>query len=58
MRWVGGPESDLGVDGRHLGLGEACERGSTSEGVFEEVLYWGKCIEGKALRKESNNELC
>ena len=57
MWWVGGPESDLGVDGRRLGLGEVHEMGSASEGVLEEVLYWGKCIRGKALWKESDNEL-
>ena len=34
------------------------ERGSASEGVLGEVLYWGKCIKGKALQKESDNELC
>ena len=58
MWWVGGPESDLGVNGRHLGLGEVHERGSALEGVLEGVLYSGKHIEGKPLQKESDNELC
>ena len=58
MWWVGWPEVDLGVDGRHVRLGETHEKGSTLEGVLGEVLYWGKCIEGKALWKESDNELC
>ena len=57
MWWVGGPESDLGVDRRHLRLQEVHERGSALEGVLEEVLYRGKHIEGKVLLKESDNEL-
>ena len=50
--WVNG--------GVALDLGKCMkdERGSTSEGVLEEVLYWEKHIKGKALQKESNNELC
>ena len=46
------------VKGRYLRLGEVHETGSASEGVLEEVLYWGKHIKGKVLRKESDNELC
>ena len=46
------------VDRRCLRLGEVHERGSTLEGVLGEVHYWGKCIKGKALWKESDNELC
>ena len=57
MWWVGGPESDLGVNGRCLRRGEVHGRGSASEGVLEEEFYWGKHIEGKVLQKESNNEL-
>ena len=44
------------VKGRHLRLGEAHERGNASEGVLEEVLYWGKHIKEKVLQKESDNE--
>ena len=59
MWWAGGGWARGGswVNGRHLGLGEVHERGSALEGVLGEVLYWGKCIEGKALWKESDNEL-
>ena len=46
------------VKGSHLGLGEVHERGSASERVLEEVLYWVKCIKEKVLWKESDNELC
>ena len=58
--WVGGLEARGGswVDGRHLRLGEVHESGSALEGVLGEVLYWGEHIEGKALWKESDNELC
>ena len=47
------------VDGRHLRLREVHEKGSALEGVLGEVLYCllGKQIKGKALQKESDNEL-
>ena len=60
MWWVGVPDADLGLRGGASDLGRCMkdERGSTSEGVLEEVIYWGEHIKGKVLWKESNNELC
>ena len=55
--WARGGSWGKCVKGRHLGLGEAHERGSTLEGVPEEVLYWEKHIKGKVLQKESDNEV-
>ena len=50
--WARGRSLGKCIEGRHLRLGEAHERGSTLEGVLEGVLYWGKHFKGKVLQKE------
>ena len=50
---MGGPEADGGLRGD---LGK-CMKEEALEGELEEVLYWVKHIKGKALWRESDNEL-